>query len=159
MQFISSPSTGNSSAAAAAAPAAPAKLQRSSRQRKPLETIQEQPGKNAVARSYVGSSGCKELFYTQASLSDEDDEDECPKHGLNYNANCHVCANHQCMAAKQSHEVEEQTALELSFDNSSIIFHDGRMQCSEQGDELVERCPACRKLVGTMEGADQEAQA
>ena len=106
-----------------------------------LQPIQEQP---MLATSYFTPSGCMEIMFNQ-------DDDAvahhlCPKHGQDTYPNCMHCANYEFMIAKRRHDITEQSALELSLDNSKIVGPVGNMQCSKHGEDFKEDCPSCIKI-------------
>ena len=85
-------------------------------------------------------------------INQEDDDDAvahrpCIKHCLDRHAYCRDCVNYQFMLAKSQHEMAEQRALELSFDNSKIVGPVGPyMQCSKHGEDFKEDCPTCVRI-------------
>ena len=112
-------------------------------QRQPLKPIQE------LATSYLTPSGCMEIMFNQ----DDDDDvanNLCPKHGRDTYPNCRDCANYEFMIAKRRHEIAEQSALELSLDNSKIVGPVGNRQCSKHGEDFKEDCQSCIKICDLM---------
>ena len=107
-------------------------------QRQPLQPIQEQP---MVATSYFTPSGCMEIMFNQ----DDDNvaRNLCPTHGRDTYPKCRDCANYEFMIAKRRHEIAEQSALELSLDNSKIVGPVGNRQCSKHGEDFKEDCQSC----------------
>ena len=120
---------------------------------KPLQPIQEQP---ILATPYHTPSGCLETMY----INQEDDDAvahkhgpynvrPCIKHGLDHHPHCRDCVNYQFMLEKNQHAMAEQTALELSLDNSKIVGPVGPyMQCSKHGEDFQEYCPTCVRICG-----------
>ena len=154
----SSSCSSNSAAATAAVPAAvlAAAQQKKTKQKKvarwplsdfqakPLQPIQEQP---ILAIPYHTRSGCVETMFTNQEDDDAVAHSPCTKHGLDHHPHCRDCVNYQFMLAKSQHAMAEQTALELSLDNSKIVGPVGPyMQCSKHGEHLKEDCPTCMKI-------------
>ena len=99
------------------------------------------------------SSGCIELMFHHDG--DAVDDHGCPKHGHDYSPHCHSCENHKFMVAKRQHEIAEQTALEMSLDNSRMIRVGPVgpcMHCSKHGEDFKDYCPTCRKICDLNDG-------
>ena len=114
-------------------------------QAQPLQPIQEQP---ILAIPYQSPSGCLEtMFINQEDAMSEDDDvvahRPCIKHGLGHHPHCRDCVNYQFMLEKSQHALAEQTALELSLDNSKIV---GLQACSKHGEDFNQHCPTCVKI-------------
>ena len=111
---------------------------------KPLQPIQEQP---ILATRYRTPSGCFEIMFNQ-----DDDavaHHPCNLHGLDHHPHCRDCVNYQFMLEKSKYEMAEQTALQLSLDNSKIVGPVGPyMQCSKHGENFQEDCPTCLRICG-----------
>ena len=111
---------------------------------KPLQPIQEQP---ILATPYRTPSGCLEIMFNQ-----DDDavaHHPCIKHGLGHHPHCRDCVNYQFMLEKSQYAMAEQTALQLSLDNSKIVGPVGTyMQCSKHGENFQEDCPTCLRICG-----------
>ena len=118
---------------------------------RPLQPIQEQP---ILAAPYLTPSGCLEIMFNQ-----DDDavaHHPCIKHGVDYHPHCRDCVNYQFMLEKSQYAMAEQTALELSLDNSKIVGVEGwegwsgpvgpYTQCSKHGEDFKEDCPTCVRI-------------
>ena len=107
---------------------------------KPLQPIQEQP---ILAIPYQSPSGCLETMFINQEDDDAVAHRPCITHGLDHHPHCRDCVNYQFMLEKSQHAMAEQTALELSLDNSKIV---GLQACSKHGQDFNQHCPTCRKI-------------
>jgi hypothetical protein len=129
-----------------------------------LQTIQEKPlyynqphqtvsYGEICPLQYQSSSGSMETYFTKEPAGDA--VQLCSQHGLDYQQGCMACANHQFFAQKLQHELTYQTAIELSFDTSFILWSlvngQQRPMCSKHMEDMQEQCPTCQQVCSIFE--------